>query len=172
MSTIRSVFRFPNPVNEFAARSVAAGVVILSVAVIAFRQPWLLIPLAYGFWARVLSGPTLSPLGQLATRVIAPRLPVEPRLVAGPPKRFAQAIGVVFSSTALVLWFGFGLSTATWIVVGLLAVAAFLESALGLCLGCKVFAVLMKHGVIPDDVCEACANISLRHPELARSAHT
>jgi hypothetical protein len=172
LSTIRSVFRFPNPVNEFAARSVAAGVVILSVAVIAFRQPWLLIPLAYGFWARVLSGPTLSPLGQLATRVIAPRLPVEPRLVAGPPKRFAQAIGVVFSSTALVLWFGFGLSTATWIVVGLLAVAAFLESALGLCLGCKVFAVLMKHGVIPDDVCEACANISLRHPELARSAHT
>jgi hypothetical protein len=166
------VFRFPNPVNEYAARSVAAGVLILCILAIAFRQPWLLVPLAYGFWARVLSGPTLSPLGQLATRVIAPRLPVEPRLVAGPPKRFAQAIGVVFSSTAVVLWFGFGQSTAAWVVIGLLAVAAFLESVLGLCLGCKVFAVLMKHGVIPEDVCEACADISLRHPELARSAHS
>ncbi|HWE69940.1 MAG TPA: DUF4395 domain-containing protein [Acidimicrobiales bacterium] len=172
MPAFRSVFRFPNPVNEYAARSVAAGVLILCILAIAFRQPWLLVPLAYGFWARVLSGPTLSPLGQLATRVIAPRLPVEPRLVAGPPKRFAQAIGVVFSSTAVVLWFGFGQSTAAWVVIGLLAVAAFLESVLGLCLGCKVFAVLMKHGVIPEDVCEACADISLRHPELARSAHS
>lgn len=172
MPTFRSVFSFPNPVNEFAARTVAAGVVIVCVAAIAFRQPWLLVPLAYGFWARLLSGPTLSPLGQLATRVIAPRLPVEPRMVAGPPKRFAQAIGVVFSTTALVLWFGFGLSTATWVVIGLLATAASLESALGLCLGCKAFGVLMKAGVIPEDICEACADISLRHPELARSGRT
>ena len=28
MATTRSLFRFPNPVNEFAARSVAAGVVV------------------------------------------------------------------------------------------------------------------------------------------------
>ena len=170
MPAIRSVFTFPNPVNEYAARSVAAGVVVLCVAAIGFRQPWLLIPLTYGFWARVLSGPTLSPLGQLATRVVAPRLRGEPSLVAGPPKRFAQAVGVVFSSTALVLWYGFGLGAATWLVVGLLAVAALLESALGLCLGCKVFGLLMKLGVISDKVCEACADVSLRHPELARSA--
>ena len=171
MPIIRSVFSFPNPVNEYAARTVAGGVFILSVLAIALQQPWLLVPLAYGFWARVLSGPTLSPLGQLATRIIAPRLPKGPRLVAGPPKRFAQAMGVAFSSTALILWFGFGFSTATWVVLGLLATAAFLESALGLCLGCKAFALLMKIGAIPDDVCEACADISLRHPELAGSAH-
>ena len=90
-----------------------------------------LVPLAYGFWARVLTGPTLSPLGQLATRVIAPRLSADPRLVAGPPKRFAQAMGVAFSSTALVLWYGFGLGTAASVVVALLAVAALLESAFG-----------------------------------------
>jgi Domain of unknown function (DUF4395) len=171
LPSFRSVFSFPNPVNEYAARTVAAGVVILCVLAIAFQQPWLLVPLAYGFWARMLSGPTLSPLGQLATRVVAPRLPHGPRLVAGPPKRFAQAIGVAFSSTALILWFGFGLSTATWVVVCLLAVAAFLESALGVCLGCKAFGILMKLGAIPDDVCEACADIARRHPELARSAH-
>jgi hypothetical protein len=166
-ATLRSVFSFPNPVNEYAARTVAAGVVVMAVATIVFRQPWILIPLAYGFWARVLTGPSLSPLGQLATRVIAPRLPWGPKPVAGPPKRFAQAVGVAFSTTALVLWFGFGLGTAAYVVVGLLAVAAFLESALGLCLGCKAFGLLMHWGVIPDDVCEACNNIALRHPELA-----
>jgi hypothetical protein len=162
------VFSFPNPVNEVAARTVAAGVVVMCVAALALGQPWILVPLAYGFWARVLTGPTLSPLGQLATRVIAPRLGA-PRLVAGPPKRFAQAIGVAFSSSALVLWYGFGLGTATWVVVALLATAAFLESALGICLGCIDFGSLMKAGVIPEDVCAACADISLRHPSLSQS---
>ena len=163
------VFSFPNPVNEYAARTVAAGVVVLCVLALAFRQPWLLIPLAYGFWARVLSGPTLSPLGQLATRVIAPRIHGSPKFVPGPPKRFAQAIGVTFSSTALILWYGFGLGTATWVVVALLAMAALLESAFGVCLGCIAFGALMRAGIIPEEVCEACADITRRHPQLARS---
>ncbi len=170
-TSLTSVFSFPNPVNDYAARTVAAGVVVLCALTIGFRQPWLLIPLAYGFWARVATGPTLSPLGQLATRVIAPRLSVEPRLIVGPPKRFAQAIGVVFSTTALILWFGFGLSTATWVVTGLLGAAAFLEAAFGLCLGCKVFGALMKLGVIPDEVCASCADLSLHHPQLVRQVN-
>ena len=93
----------------------------------------------------------------------------DPKLVAGPPKRFAQGIGVVFSTTALILWFGFGLSTATWVVVGLLACAATLESVFGICLGCIAFGYLMKAGVIPEEVCAACADISLRHPQLSKS---
>jgi len=161
------VFRFPNPVNEYAARTVAAGVLVMAVAAIAFQQPWILIPLAYGFWARVLTGPTLSPLGQLATRVVAPRLPWGPKPVAGPPKRFAQAVGVVFSTTAVILWFGFGLATATWVVVALLACAATLESVFGICVGCMAFGYLMRAGVIPDEVCVACSDISLRHPQLS-----
>jgi len=163
------VFTFPNPVNEYAARTVAAGVVVMAVVAIAFQQPWILIPLAYGFWARVLSGPTFSPLGQLATRVVAPRLPWGPRPVAGPPKRFAQAIGVVFSTTALILWFGFGLAAATWVVVGLLACAATLESVFGICLGCIAFGYLMKAGLISEEVCAACSDLSLRHPQLSQS---
>lgn len=157
------MFTFPNPVNDYAARTVATGVVLLCVATLALRQPWILVPVAYGFWARVLSGPRFSPLGQLATRVVAPRLPREPKLVPGPPKRFAQAIGVVFSTTALVLWFGFGLYTAALVVVALLGSAAFLEAAVGLCLGCKAFAVLMRLGVIPEPVCKECGNLSRRH---------
>ena len=150
---------FPNPVNEVSARLVAAGVVLMGLATILFDLRWLTLLIALGFIARVLTGPTLSPLGQLVTRVITPRLPVEPKLVPGPPKRFAQGIGVLFSSTAVVLGFGFDAWGAAKVVLALLVVAATLESVFALCLGCKAFAVLMRVGLIPEDVCEECNNI-------------
>src|SRR6201982_1849462 len=92
---------FPNPVNEKAARVVAGVVLAISVVILATGAHWLLIPLAYGFWARVLTGPTLSPLGWTAQNVIAPRLG-ERKPVPGPPKRFAQGMGAVISSAALI----------------------------------------------------------------------
>src|SRR5277367_6278624 len=97
-----SLFSFPNPVNEVAARAVAGGVMVLGLVTLLADLPFLLIPMALGFWARVLTGPTLSPLGQLATRVIAPRLSEYARPVPGPPKRFAQGIGVVVTTGATV----------------------------------------------------------------------
>lgn len=158
----RELFSFPDPVNEVSARAVATGVVLLALATIVFDQPWLTIPLAYGFIARVLTGPKLSPLGQLVTRVVTPRLPFAPKYVPGPPKRFAQGVGVAFSITAAVLALGFGQRGAAYVVLGMLGmliVAATLEAAFGFCLGCKVFALLMKAGVIPPEVCERCNEI-------------
>jgi hypothetical protein len=157
------MFSFPDPVDERAARIVALGVVLLGLAAVVSRQAILLVPLADGFWARLLTGPKLSPLGQLATRVVAPSLPGRPRLVPGPPKRFAQGVGVAFSSTALILWYGFG-SSAAYVVVSLLVAAAFLEAAFGLCLGCKSFAMLMRIGVVPARICQACADLTLHQP--------
>ena len=111
-------------------------------------------------------GPDPSPLGQLVTRVITPRLAIAERPVAGPPKRFAQGMGVAFSVSAVVLT-ALGYWGAAQIVLGLLVAAAFLESALGLCLGCKVFAVLMRVGVVPEEVCERCKNIWVKAPGAA-----
>jgi hypothetical protein len=156
---LSDLFSFPDPVNEIAARVVAGGVVLLAALTVATGSPVLRLLLAYGFLARVLSGPTLSPLGQAATRLIAPRLGFAPRPVPGPPKRFAQAIGAVFSVGSAVLALGFGQTVAADFVLGLLIVAATLESALGLCLGCRAFAVLMRAGVIPAEVCERCNDI-------------
>ncbi|HEY5142216.1 MAG TPA: DUF4395 domain-containing protein [Solirubrobacteraceae bacterium] len=156
------LFSFPNPVNEVSARLVAGGVVLLGLATIVFDQPWLTLVIAYGFIARVLTGPRLSPLGQFVTRVLTPRLAFGERPVAGPPKRFAQGIGVVFSVTAAVLAVGFGDTTAAYVVLGVLVFFATLESVFGLCVGCKVFGVLMRIGVIPEEVCESCNDITLR----------
>src|SRR3954465_14706315 len=69
---LHRLFSFPNPVNEVSARLVASGVVLMSLIVLVFDQRWLTIVIAYGFIARVLTGPKLSPLGQLVTKVITP----------------------------------------------------------------------------------------------------
>jgi hypothetical protein len=165
-----ALFDFPDPVNEVSARLVAAGVVLLGVTTLALDQPWLLVVIAYGFVARVLTGPTLSPLGQLVTRVITPRLALAPRSVPGPPKRFAQGIGVLFSVTAVVLAFGFDARGAAYLVLSLLLVAASLEAFAGFCLGCKAFALLMRVGVIPASVCERCDDLWGRGGLTSRTA--
>jgi hypothetical protein len=138
----------------------------MGCATIAFDQPWILVPLAYGFVARVLTGPTLSPLGQFVARVGTPSLPFAPKYVPGPPKRFAQGIGATLSVLALILHFPFGATDAAYVLVAMIVVAATLESVFAFCVGCKIFAVLMRAGVIPASVCEECNN--LRHGDLVR----
>lgn len=158
VSTARAVFSFPNPVNELAARTVAAFVAVIALVAIVAHLPWLSAVLALGFLARVASGPTLSPLGQLTTRVIAPRLG-HAKLVAGPPKRFAQAMGATLTVTATIAYFGFGLTPVTYLLLGSVVIAATLESVFAICIGCRIFALLIRLGVIPLEVCAACADI-------------
>jgi Domain of unknown function (DUF4395) len=151
------VFSFPNPVNEKAARVVAGVVAVTGLIILATGWYWLLIPVAYGFWARVLTGPTLSPLARAAMKLMARN----PKHVPGPPKRFAQGMGAVISTTAAVLAFT-GATTAAGVLVGALVIAATLESALAFCLGCQIFAILMRVGIVPDNVCAECADIWAR----------
>jgi hypothetical protein len=155
MSTLLS---FPNPVNEKAARVVAGVVAILAAVTLATGWQWLLVVLAYGFWARVLTGPTLSPLGRFATAVAAPRLG-PPKYVPGPPKRFAQGIGAAVTTIAAACALALGWTTVAVVLTALMVVFATLESVFAFCVGCRIFAVLMAAGLIPDEVCADCANI-------------
>lgn len=156
-------FSFPNPVNEYAARTVAGCVLILSL--VASLTLWLplAIFLAYGFTARVLTGPTMSPVGLLATRLIVPKIIKKEKDVAGPPKRFAQAIGFLFSASALVLLIGDQGSVAR-ILYLVLALFAALESIISFCAGCWAFGLLMRAGLIPEKVCLECNNLNFGEP--------
>ncbi|MET0579185.1 MAG: DUF4395 domain-containing protein [Ilumatobacteraceae bacterium] len=156
-----SIVSFPNPVNEKAARVVAAGVAVLAIGTLATGWLWLVPVLAIGFLLRVLSGPRFSPLGLLATRVVAPRLG-PPVLVPGPPKRFAQGIGLTVTTVATIAAYAFDSTTAALALIGPLVVFALLESVVGFCAGCWIFRRLMRLGVIPADVCEACADVRVR----------
>ena len=154
----RAFFFFPNPVNEVAARTVAVGVVALAAVALGSGALWLTVPLAYGFVARTLTGPRLSPLGQIATRLVAPRLSRYAKYTPGPPKRFAQSMGAAFTLTAMSLWLA-GQSAASQVVLGVLLVPATLEAGFGYCLGCQVFRIGMRLGLVPDSACEECADL-------------
>ncbi len=156
---------FPAVVNEKAARVVAAGVVVMAVAAIATGWLWLTALLALGFALRVASGPRIDPLGRFAAHVVAPRLGA-PRPVAGSPKRFAQGIGLAFSAAAL-LALVLGASTVAVVLLATLALFAVLEAAFGFCAGCRVYALLIRAGVVSDDSCVECADISLRARDAA-----
>ena len=155
------IFGFPNPVNETSARIVAAGAVLMCAVFLFPQNGWVLVPLTYGFWARVLTGPKLSPLGRLSTQVITPRLKFEYKFSAGAPKRFAQGMGTAFSTVASVLWV-LGSGTGATVTILMLAAAASLEAFAGFCCGCAVLAQLMKWNLVPESVCLDCADISRR----------
>lgn len=160
----RKVFAFPNPVNEYSARITAGLVVALSLVTLVTGLltgvGWGLGVIAVGFWLRLLFGPRISPFGILSVKVLTPLLG-KTRLVAGPPKRFAQGLGAAMSTAAAIL-LAAGLAPAAWILLAVLIAAASLESFAGFCLGCAIFGFLQRRGLIPEDICEACNNITLR----------
>jgi Domain of unknown function (DUF4395) len=157
----RAVFAFPNPVNEYAARITAALVAVLAGVTLLTGWGWGPAVIAAGFWLRVLFGPRISPLALLSVKVLAPRLG-RAKLVPGPPKRFAQGIGAAVSTAAAVL-LAAGLAPGAWALLAALILAASLEAFAGFCLGCVIFGFLQRRGLIPEEVCEACSNISLRN---------
>lgn len=153
---MKELLSFPNPVNEYAARLVAGAVVVLAMLFLATGSQWVLVFLAYGFLARVATGPTLSPIGLLVTRLILPLFGNPAKMVPGPPKRFAQSIGLGFSLAALIaFYFGDSIITTRYLI-GVLGFFASLESFIGFCTGCYVFGWLMKFGFIPKRICEDC----------------
>ena len=160
--SLRTLVSFPNPVNETSARLVAAGVVVQALVFLVVREWWVLVPLTFGFLARVATGPTLSPLGQFVTRVATPAVETwlrgrnanfHSRQVPGPPKRFAQAIGLAFTASSSVAWI-LGAPIVAIVLIGLLAVAATLESVLAVCLGCIAYSAIWG--------CADCDDISDR----------
>ncbi len=158
----RIQFSFPETVDEVSARLVATGVVGMGTAFLVTRSPVILGVMVYGFAARVAFGPRFSLLARFVTQVVRPRLTsVASRQVPGPPKRFAQGIGLAFSVTSLTLALQ-GSSDAAAIVMFALLGAASLEAFAGFCAGCWAYRQVMHAGLIPADSCEACNDLAKR----------
>jgi hypothetical protein len=158
---VRQTLHYPHPTNEVAARLVAGMVALLGVAILALDEPRLLPALVYGFAARVVAGPRFSPMGLLAVRVLVPVLGNPHRPTAGPPKRFAQGIGLAVSGAALVSWLLLGHAESGRALLVVLVAFALLEAVVGFCAGCVVFRYLMRWGWIPEETCERCQNLTL-----------
>jgi hypothetical protein len=155
--------RFPRVVDDVTVRLIASVVLVLAVAALVLHQWWIYAVLAADFILRTSFGPRASPVAQLVLRLVRPRVSAPRRPTAGPPKRFAAGIGATLTSVAAVLWVQ-GVAGPVVVTIGaVMIVFPALESIFGICVGCKVFGVLMKLGVVPDEICLECADLSLHN---------
>ena len=74
-------------------------------------------------------------------RWVQPRLGRPEHLEDARPPRFAQTVGLVVTATGLALGL-LGVAPAVLIAAGIALVAAFLNAALGFCLGCEIYLLL------------------------------
>ena len=91
--------------------------------------------------------PRTAPWGVLYRTLVAPRLS-PPRDLEDPrPPRFAQGVGLFVSALGLVLQL-LGVPWALPIAAAMAFVAAFLNAAFGLCLGCQLYLLLQRAGIV------------------------
>ncbi|MEW1952448.1 DUF4395 domain-containing protein [Terrabacter sp. NPDC080008] len=167
-----SISRFPSVVDDVTVRLIAAVVLVVGIVALATQQWWLYAVLAVDFSLRAAIGPSASPVARLVQRWIRPAVSAPKRPTAGPPKRFAAAIGAVMTVAATVLWvvsLVTGSSAALTAVVAIGVVMVLfpaLESLFGVCVGCLLFGLLMRVGLVPEEVCVECADITKRRARL------
>lgn len=159
--------RFPRVVDDVAVRLIAAVVLVLAIVAFALHQWWIYPLLAIDFTLRTAFGPSASPVARGVQRFIRPRVKALKHPTAGPPKRFAAGIGAVLTTVAAILWL-LGSAAPVVMTIGVVMIVfPALEAILGICVGCRLFGVLMKLGMVPEEICLECADISLRQRPVA-----
>jgi hypothetical protein len=107
---------------------------------------WLLVVIALLFLWSVVS-PRTAPWGVLFRRVVRPRLSAPTELEDPRPPRFAQGVGLLVTTLGIVLHL-LGVPFALPIAAALAFVAAFLNAAFAYCLGCQIWLLLQRAGLV------------------------
>lgn len=90
-----------------------------------------------------VGGPRRHPYGRVFAGVVAPRLgPVKEREPVAPLK-FAQLVGLIFALVA-VAGFAAGALLVGVVAAAFALVAAFLNAAFGICLGCQLYPLVAR----------------------------
>jgi uncharacterized protein DUF4395 len=113
-----------------ATFSLPAAAVVLAVQAVVF---------AIGAWR----GPREHPYGLVFSRLVLPRLGPVTEKEPVPPLKFAQLVGFVFA-VAGVAGFAAGIQLLGSIAAGFALVAAFLNAAFGICLGCQIYPLVVR----------------------------
>ena len=93
------------------------------------------------------AGVQRHPYGALFKALVRPRLSAPAYLEEPQPPTFAQLVGFLVSSTGVVLHL-VGVPYGLVIAAGAAFIAAFLNSVFGLCLGCELYALLVRAKII------------------------
>jgi len=132
----------------------AAITAVLLLVVIALHLSGLTVPalvlagyLVLAFAWGAFAGIQRHPYGVLFRRIVRPRLSAPTELEDSVPPTFAQGVGFVITAVGLVLAL-LGVPYALVIAAAAAFVAAFLNAVFGLCLGCQLFVLLVRAGIV------------------------
>jgi hypothetical protein len=105
---------------------------------------YIVLVFAWGAFA----GVQRHPYGLFFKSVIRPRLKPPTELEDPIPPTFAQGVGLVITGVGLLLSLIPGVGLALPIAAGLAFIAAFLNSVFAYCLGCQIYLLLVRAGVL------------------------
>ncbi len=123
-------------------RFAAAVTSVVLVLVLVTADPWLALAQTLVFAAGAVSA-RHAPYGVLFRTAVRPFVGPATRFEPAEPVRFAQAVGFVFLAVASICLFA-GATTTGLVAAGFALVAAFLNAAFGLCLGCEMYILLRR----------------------------
>ncbi len=156
--------------NEHQVRAAAGLTLVIGAVAFAYAfiageyQPIQIVVALFvvEFAVRVVLGIHRSPLGLLAGLLVR-RHP--PMWVSAKPKRFAWTLGLVMTFAMLIIS-GIGIrGTLPLSICVLCLVLMWLETALGLCLGCEFHGFMVRRGwVRRDSAYEVCAGDACAAP--------
>jgi hypothetical protein len=142
MSTISA----PPQVDPRGLRVAAAITSVVVALVLVLPSPAREILLALQvvvFAIAAFAGLKRSPYSIFFAKVIRPRIGAPAELEDSRPPRFAQLVGFVFTTIALIAFLA-GATTVGLIATAFALVAALLNASIGLCLGCELYLVLRR----------------------------
>ncbi|MDH6243125.1 DUF4395 domain-containing protein [Mycobacterium sp. OTB74] len=120
-----------------SAASPAAAAVVLGLQAVVF---------AVG----AIGGPRKHPYGRIFATLVAPRLGPVTEKEPIPPLKFAQLVGLLFAVAGAV-GFGAGITALGLTATAFALIAAFLNAAFGICLGCQIYPLVarLRRSTIP-----------------------
>lgn len=122
----------------------SAGVTTVLLAVVLLTGWWPLLAVqAVIFAASAFVSLRLNTWGQLYRVLVAPRLPSTSEREDSRPLRFAQGVGFVFAALG-VLGYATGVTGLGIVATAFALIAALLNAAFGLCLGCEAYLLLQR----------------------------
>ena len=113
------------------------------IAVLITGSGWLLAAQAAIFAIGAIFGLRYAPYGLIYRYAIRPRLAPPSELEAEAPPRFAQGVGLVFAAVG-VIGYAKGVTGLGIAATALALIAAFLNGAFGICLGCEMYLLIRR----------------------------
>jgi hypothetical protein len=130
-------------VDSRGPRFGAAITTVVLAAVVVTGSGWLLLAQTLVFAVGALAGLRYAPYGLLYRYLVRPRLGPPSKTEAEAPPRFAQGVGLVFAGIGAI-GFAAGAPVVGIVFAAMALVAAFLNAAFDLCLGCQMYLLIQR----------------------------